>query len=226
MKAIEPSARVLFPKTPEEGEQAMLLVEYAGRNCYRSHDRISPGSYEGFITRLVERGHLTPLEFADVVFELVTSRDVMAQITRHRLCSFCIQSQRYVVDDRTGDLLCIRPAFYIPSEGDKRDVKRWCASRMWEQAMEEAEANYSYLLRECSMPAQDARKTLPNSAATVIVMKCNLRELWHILSLRTSPAAYPEMRVLASKMKDAAREVYPFFISLFDSRMGLEEMKE
>ena len=45
---------------------------------------------------LIRRGHLAPLEFADMSVELVTSRDVMAELTRHRLASFCIESQRYV----------------------------------------------------------------------------------------------------------------------------------
>lgn len=42
--------------------------------------------------------------------ELVTSRDVMAEITRHRLASFCIESQRYVC--LKGDIAFIAPLFY------------------------------------------------------------------------------------------------------------------
>ena len=49
-------------------------------------------------------------------------------------------------------------------------------------------------LLECGWLSQDARKVLPNSTATKIVMKANLREWRHIFALRTSPAAYPEIR--------------------------------
>jgi len=71
-------------------------VEYAGRNCYRSHDKITDDSYVRFNHSLIQRGHHSPLEFAHVTLEIVTSRDVMAEITRHRMASFAIQSQRYV----------------------------------------------------------------------------------------------------------------------------------
>lgn len=57
---------------------------------------------------------MSPLEFEDVTVELVTSRDVMAELTRHRIASFAIQSQRYVMDDKTGDISFIRPDYYLP----------------------------------------------------------------------------------------------------------------
>ena len=57
-------------------------IEYAGRNCYRSHDKITDTSAPAFVRSLIRRGHLAPLEFADMSVELVTSRDVMAELTR------------------------------------------------------------------------------------------------------------------------------------------------
>ena len=50
---------------------------------------------------------------------------------------------------------------------------------------------------------------LPNSAATRIVMKANLREWRHIFALRTGKAAYPEMRELMTLLLGAARERIP-----------------
>ena len=61
--------------------------------------------------------------------------------------------------------------------------------------MEDAEKSYHYM-QECGCKPEDARKVLPNSTATRIVMKANLREWRTIFSLRTSKAAYPEMREL------------------------------
>lgn len=67
---------------------ALRQIEYAGRNCYRSHDKITDNSAPVFVRSLIRRGHLAPLEFADMSVELVTSRDVMAELTRHRLGQF------------------------------------------------------------------------------------------------------------------------------------------
>ncbi len=129
--------------------------------------------------------------------ELVTSRDVMAELTRHRLASFCIESQRYVCMD--GDIAFIRPLCYM----DDAEVERF-----WHKAMESAEHDY-HLLLDIGCKAQDARKVLPNSTATVIVMKANLREWRHILSLRTAKGVYPEMRKLMQMVLDAAKRHIP-----------------
>ena len=61
--------------------------------------------------------------------------------------------------------------------------------------MEDAERAYHELLSGGCKP-EDARKVLPNSTATRIIMKANLREWRHVFGLRMSKAAYPEMRSL------------------------------
>ena len=188
------------------------MIEYAGRNCYRSHDKITENSYERFNNSLMERGHHSPLEFAHVTFEIVTSRDVMAEITRHRMASFAIQSQRYVLDNKEGEISFIKPDFYIAKDESLMDAKEWVASRCWEMAMEDAEGRYRYLINECGFPPQDARKILPNSTATVIVMQSNLRELLHIIELRNSPRAYPEMQTMMKLLIQEVKKVYPEII--------------
>ena len=159
-------------------------IEYAGRNCYRSHDKITDTSALAFVRSLIRRGHLAPLEFADMSVELVTSRDVMAELTRHRLASFCIESQRYVC--MNSEIAFILPRFYRESDE---------ASEFWEFCMADAEQSYHFLLEKGLKP-EDARKILPNSTATHIVMNANVREWRHILSLRLDKGVYPEMREL------------------------------
>lgn len=157
----------------------------------------------------MERGHYSPLEFAHVTFEIVTSRDVMAEITRHRMASFAIQSQRYVLDNKEGEISFIKPDFYVGSDETLMDAKNWVASRCWEMAMEDAEGRYRYLVNECHFSPQDARKVLPNSTATVIVMQVNLRELLHIIELRNSPRAYPEMQTMMRLLIAEVEKIYP-----------------
>lgn len=213
MKAIKQSFKILSPSTPERALETLRLIEYAGRNCYRSHDKITNDSWRKFLCGLIKRGHEAPVEFGDAMVELTVGRDVLAEITRHRLPSFCVQSQRYVEDDKTGDISFIQPDFYLPAEGPDLDAKRWCASRGWDAAMENAETYYRYLRHECSVKPEDARKVLPNSTACIIVMKANLREWRHIFQLRTSNAAYPEMR---SIMRPLLAEFQKLFPAIFD----------
>ena len=187
------------------------MVEYAGRNCYLTHDKITEDSYDGFVKRLMKREHYSPLEFADMTVEMVVGRDVMAEITRHRHASFAIQSQRYCRDNATGDIEFIRPNFYV-ADDELLDAKKWCASRKWEEDCRKVEQSYAYYMTECGLKPQDARVCLPNSCATRIVMKANLREWIHIFNLRTSEAAYPRMRDI---MIDLLNQAVPYYDTVF-----------
>lgn len=181
MKIISQSARLL---RPADGMNTLQQIEYAGRACYRSEGKITTDSAPAFVRSLIRRGHLSPLEFADMTVELITSRDVMAEITRHRLASFCIESQRYVCMD--GDIAFILPLFCQDNVS---------FTDYWRGCVQQDENAYHHLLSMGCKP-QDARKVLPNSAATRIVMKANLREWRHIFALRTAQGVYPEMREL------------------------------
>lgn len=154
----------------------------------------------------MKRGHESPLEFGDIAVEFVTSRDVLAEITRHRLASFAVQSQRYVLDNKSGDISFIKPAFWTE---DLKIAKNWAMTKAWEKAMFDAEAHYSLMVNELGMKPEDARKALPNSTACIICMKANIREWHHIYELRSSPAAYPEMRVLMGLFAQEVQKVFP-----------------
>lgn len=53
-------------KTP----RILQLVELAGRTCYRSEDRITETSAEGFVARIVGRGHESVIEHSNLVFHI------------------------------------------------------------------------------------------------------------------------------------------------------------
>lgn len=205
MKIVNQQAKVLKPDGLSGGVAMLKAIEYAGRNCYRSHDRITDESYKSFIKSLIRRGHHSPLEFGDITVELITGRDVMAEITRHRMASFAIQSQRYVLDNKEGEISFVRPLFYTedPASPDFE------ASIVWRESMKRQEEDYQRMLA-CGKNPQDARKVLGNSVATVIVMKANLREWLHVFSLRESDAAYPEMHQLMTLLRRELQACVPF----------------
>jgi thymidylate synthase (FAD) len=220
VKIIDQSVKVFYPRTLEDGIHELQDIESAGRNCWRSEERITEESYKSFIQNLLKRGHESPVEFATIKLDIMTSRDVLAEITRHRLASFAVESQRYVNESKEeGGIKFIRPLFYVPFD-PYYDYNRYRntsygrnyeASRKWEDAMELAEDAYNKLIG-IDMKNQDARKVLPNSTVCRIMMKCNLRELRHIYALRSSPAAYPEMRELMRLLKIEVDKVYPGFL--------------
>ena len=214
MKLIDQKVTVLYPGTIDEGIQELKRIETAGRNCWRSEGKITPDSYREFIPNLIKRGHESPLEFGSIMFEITTSRDVMAEITRHRLASFAIQSQRYVDESKTGDIEFIKPLFYKET-ADNPDCAYsdpiFYASMIWRDQMENIESSYK-AMRAIGIRNEDARKVLPNSTATRIMMKVNLRELLHIYKLRSAKSAYPEMRECMRLLKTEVDKVLPGFL--------------
>lgn len=145
-----------------------------------------------------------------MTLEVITGRDVLAEITRHRTgIVFSVQSQRYVQADKEGGIAFIKPHFYVPPDGSLLDAKQYVASRAWESDMQYIEAAYARNINEYGLPPEDARKVLPNSAATQFVVTMNFRELLHIIELRTSVRAYPEMRIMMDKIIEALKRVMP-----------------
>ena len=215
MMLIDQEVEIIYPRTLEEGIEELKHIETAGRNCWRSEGKMTDDSYGGFIAGLIRRGQGSPIEFGHIILRMVTSRDVMAELTRHRIASFCIESQRYVNESKDdGGIKFIKPLFYKPFDTSydyrEKDVS-YEASRLLDDSMERAEDEYNRMIK-LGMKNQDARKVLSNSTATTIMMNVNLRELLHIYSLRSSPAAYPEMRELMRLMKIEVDNVLPGFL--------------
>jgi thymidylate synthase (FAD) len=59
--------------------------------------------------------------------------------------------------------------------------------------MQDAEDSYNSLRKNGWRPEQ-ARSVLPNSTKTEVVMTTNLREWRHVLKMRTSNHAHPQIR--------------------------------
>ena len=93
----------LIAHTPEPEK----VVAAAAKLCYSdAHitdllDGLDEEKTAKFLTMLSDLGHASPIEHASFTFGIEgVSRTLLAQITRHRIASFSVQSQRYVrLDD-------------------------------------------------------------------------------------------------------------------------------
>lgn len=203
MKIINQSHEIIsLPDNPLEA------IELAGRTCYKSEDRITPESAPKFVKMLMDRGHHAMIEFADLTVKFITNRGVTHELVRHRMCSFAQESTRYVKYD--GEMEFIRPVWA------KLHVKADEAEHTWVDACIAAEVYYKTLLSKGWRPEQ-AREVLPNSLKTEIVVKANLREWHHILTLRTSKTSHPQMRTLMLPLLEELKTKIPV---IFDGIEG------
>jgi len=129
------------------------------------------------------------------------------EMVRHRLAAFSQESTRYCNYGKKGDVTFVQPPFWIGSE-DEADKRK---QLIWENAMKNTEDAYMALLTDGASP-QEARDVLPNSLKTEIVVTANLREWRHILKLRTSPKAHPQMRqVMIPLLAELKERLPPIF---------------
>lgn len=195
MKIVERSVSLVYP---QQYEQMLATVEAAGRNCYQSYAKQTDGSAEKLIRKFIKADHGTPLEFADITVRIVADRAFLAQITRHRLASFCVESARY--NDYADGCYFVQP---YDIRGDGEVIT-------WKQACEQAEQAYQELrLMRCN--PETARSVLPMSLATQIVMKANVREWRHILKLRLDKHAQIDMRGVMRNLLYLFYDAYPVF---------------
>jgi len=66
MKIIKPSVE-FFGAVPTEYNAALKFIEMAGRTCYKSEDKITEDSAEGFVKKLIKAGHLAMVEHSNFV---------------------------------------------------------------------------------------------------------------------------------------------------------------
>lgn len=149
-------------------------------------------------------GHESVLEHCKFSFQIEgVSRALLAQLTRHRIASFSVQSQRYVAM-KGGFPYVIPPRI---QELGEDDVKRYKAQM---ELMGNWYDEWFALLGDDS--AEDARFVLPNACCTKLVVTMNARELRHFFSLRCCNRAQWEIRQMADEMlKICKEEAYSLF---------------
>jgi len=179
-----------------------------------------------FLDMLVNMGHESPIEHLSFTFGIEgVSRSLLAQITRHRIASYTVKSQRYV---REGSFTYVTP----PTISENPE-----ALAIFEQAMEDTQAAYDKIVaalearhvakmmadgidekkarRDAGKKAnEDARFVLPNACETKMVVTMNARSLLHFFSLRCCNRAQWEIRDLAEQMLDLVKEKAPTIFRL------------
>ena len=189
MKIIEPSVELV---DDIDGQQILRKLELCGKVSRKSQ----PGDAESFVRSIIKRGHESVLEHVSLTFHIVCDRAIMAELTRHRHASFTVESTRYVKYD---ELKVIMPIIGIEN-GEK----------YFHNAADVSQSYYMTLIKH--LPPEIARAVLPLCLATELYMTANLRELRHILKLRTDKAAHPQMRLVAGQILDILREKLPVIV--------------
>lgn len=189
--------------SPEE------VVALGARLCYSKArvddllERVSSRDQTDFVERIMNMGHDSVLEHASFTFAMEgVSRVLLAQITRHRLASFSVQSQRYVSYE-SGFGYIVPPKIealgadaVAEFERQMDTMHQWYTQ--WQEKLGTGEGGN-----------EDARFVLPGACETRMMVTMNVRELRHFFSLRMCTRAQWEIRALANEMHRLCMEVAP-----------------
>jgi thymidylate synthase (FAD) len=212
------------------------LIDYMGsdlsvvRSARVSYDAAwrageNEGSDKKLINYLWRNKHTSPFESVEFQFEVKAPIFVFRQWHRHRTASINELSARY------------RPLseeFYIPtmesigvqSKDNKQarsmvELSQDDRSALVEQQQAYLEAcrnsfqTYNNLLK-AGWPRELARGVLPMSTFSHMFWKCNLRNLFHFLSLRMHEHSQYEIRVYAKAMLDLIKPIVPACVEAWE----------
>ncbi|MBQ7032808.1 MAG: FAD-dependent thymidylate synthase [Clostridia bacterium] len=206
---------------------AEQLVAAAAKLCYSSAgitevmDKLDAEKTEKFLQMLSSIGHESPIEHVSFTFGIEgVSRSLLAQLTRHRIASYSVKSQRYVTEGAF--------TFVIPPEIEKNEQ----AKEIYLAAMQRDQEDYDALTeilfnkhfadmlkngddeKSAKTKAQkkaieDARYVLPNACETKLMATFNARSLHNFFAHRLCERAQWEIRAMAEEMLRLVKEVAP-----------------
>ena len=215
-----------YTPDPERTVACAAKLCYAAADIDTVYQGLTEEKTAGFLDMLGEIGHESPIEHASFTFGIEgVSRSLLAQLTRHRIASYSVQSQRYVKENRFD--------FVVPPEiGAIPEAKEEFAAAMEEDARRylrltellQAKHEQEFLAqglgeKEAAKKAEkkaieDARFVLPNACATKLICTMNARELRSFFTHRCCNRAQWEIRALATEMLRLVKEAAPHLFSM------------
>ena len=198
--------------TPEQTVAAAARLCYSDTDVEALRESISQERAEHFVEMLDGFGHESPVEHVTFTFGIAgVSRSFLAQVTRHRIASYSVQSQRYVRQDPfvyiTPPAIAADPALLA----DYQNVMQQ-AIDSYNRLADALAAKYVPEFLAQGLPEktartkaekkaiEDARYVLPNACETKMILTMNVRSLRNFFRLRCCNRAQWEIRAVATEM--------------------------
>jgi len=226
---------VSYTQPTEEWKQEGLenvqdLIAFCAKVSNPS-SQINKETSERLIKYLIKHQHWSPLEMANAVMEIETTRDIAHQIVRHRSFAFQEFSQRYANPEEMGDMFVLREARLQDSKNrqnsveldpDDREATR--LSMMWasyqNQVIDQAQRAYEWAI-ENGIAKEQARVVLPEGLTkTRLYMNGSIRSWVHYIDLRGANGTQKEHMEIAHACAKAIAEIFPIAGELNDGTTG------
>lgn len=203
------------------------IIAASAKLCYSSSDidtlldGLDDEKTESFIKMLTEIGHQSPIEHISFTFGIEgVSRSLLAQITRHRIASFSVQSQRYVEekhfefvtppeianDEQAIEIFNNQMQSSIDAYNKLADILK---DKHYNTFIAEGYDDKTAKSKASKKAIEDARFVLPNACTTKMIVTMNARSLMNFFELRCCNRAQWEIKAVADEMLRLCCEVAP-----------------
>ncbi|MEG0614905.1 MAG: FAD-dependent thymidylate synthase [Oscillospiraceae bacterium] len=206
---------------PEKVIAAAAKLCYSKSNIDDLLDGLDEQRSSDFVEMLSDIGHESPIEHVSFTFGIEgVSRALLAQITRHRLASFSVQSQRYVKVDNfkfvtppeIEEIPQAKEEFLVAMNNaissynnladilEKKHIKSFLESGVSEKSAK---------IKAQKKAIEDARFVLPNASETKMIITMNARSLMNFFKLRCCNRAQWEIKAVADEMLKICCDIAP-----------------
>ena len=152
--------------------------------------------------RIIRAGHESILEHITLTFSVKgLSRACLQELSRHRHISLSVESTRHTLRKNVNNPEWWHKAIESMSKNSFRAymaIKKKFLTGLFASIADARDDEVKYFL--------------PEMWPTNLILTSNIRELRHILTLRTNPAALNEFRVLAYSLFEAVPEDYRYLL--------------
>ena len=177
--------------------------------------QINKETSERLIKYLIKHQHWSPLEMANAVMEIETTRDIAHQIVRHRSFAFQEFSQRYANPDEQGDMFEYSEARLQDQKNRQNSIEvedkqlqiDWLHAQM--RIAHLAKKEYDWAIKK-GIAKEQARKVLPEGITkTRLYMNGTIRSWVHYIELRSANGTQKEHMEIAHACAKAIAEIFP-----------------
>ena len=147
--------------------------------------------------RIIKAGHESILEHINLTYSIKgISRALLQEVSRHRHVSLSVESTRHTLKK------------YLERDGGIMHLYAMIPAK-YHTALQD----FLYTVKGSpDMPNDELKYYLPEFYPTNLVLTSNIRELRHIIDLRTAPAALMEFRNLCHAMYEAVPEEFKYLL--------------
>ena len=182
--------------------------------------QVNKETSERLIKYLIKHQHWSPLEMANAVMEIETTRDIAHQIVRHRSFAFQEFSQRYADPAEQGEIFEYSEARLQDTKNrqnsistDDKELQLWWDMQQ-KHVAEVAKVIYENAI-EKGIAKEQARKVLPEGITkTRLYMNGTIRSWVHYIELRSANGTQKEHMDIAIACAKAISEIFPLMNDL------------